>query len=468
MAELDMRTSRDEKQLHTQEELHRGLKSRHVQMIAIGGTIGVGLFLGSATAIQKAGPGLVMSYAIGGLVMFFIMRALGELLLYRPVSGSFASYAEEFVGPWAGFMTGWSYWFMWVAIGMAEITAVGVYIHYWLPGIPQWIPALITLGLLYSANLITVKLFGEIEFWFALIKVVTILAMIIIGLMIIFFKFGDLGKTASVSNLWTQGGFFPFGALGVLLPLQMVMFAYEGLELIGVSAGETENPETVLPHAINSVMIWMLILYIGALLTIMSLVAWNQLSPETSPFVLVFEKAGIPAGAGLINFVVITAAASSCNSGIFSTGRMLYSLARVGQAPRVFGKVSRRRVPAAGVTASAAIMLIGVALNYIVPERVFVYVTSISLVGSLWTWALIVIAHLGYRKAVATGKARQVAYRMPGSPYTNGFVVAFLTLVVILLSLDEGTRIALYVAPVWFTILGIGYLIAKPRAARAS
>jgi len=462
-----MRTSRDEKQLHTQEELHRGLKSRHVQMIAIGGTIGVGLFLGSATAIQKAGPGLVMSYAIGGLVMFFIMRALGELLLYRPVSGSFASYAEEFVGPWAGFMTGWSYWFMWVAIGMAEITAVGVYIHYWLPGIPQWIPALITLGLLYSANLITVKLFGEIEFWFALIKVVTILAMIIIGLMIIFFKFGDLGKTASVSNLWTQGGFFPFGALGVLLPLQMVMFAYEGLELIGVSAGETENPETVLPHAINSVMIWMLILYIGALLTIMSLVAWNQLSPETSPFVLVFEKAGIPAGAGLINFVVITAAASSCNSGIFSTGRMLYSLARVGQAPRVFGKVSRRRVPAAGVTASAAIMLIGVALNYIVPERVFVYVTSISLVGSLWTWALIVIAHLGYRKAVATGKARQVAYRMPGSPYTNGFVVAFLTLVVILLSLDEGTRIALYVAPVWFTILGIGYLIAKPRAARA-
>ena len=462
-----MRTSRDEKQLHTQEELHRGLKSRHVQMIAIGGTIGVGLFLGSATAIQKAGPGLVVSYAIGGLVMFFIMRALGELLLYRPVSGSFATYAEEFVGPWAGFMTGWSYWFMWVAIGMAEITAVGVYIHYWLPGIPQWIPALITLGLLYSANLITVKLFGEIEFWFALIKVVTIIAMIIIGLTIIFFKFGDLGKTASVSNLWTQGGFFPFGALGVLLPLQMVMFAYEGLELIGVSAGETENPETVLPHAINSVMTWMLILYIGALLTIMSLVAWNQLSPETSPFVLVFEKAGIPAGAGLINFVVITAAASSCNSGIFSTGRMLYSLARVGQAPRVFGKVSNSRVPAAGVTASAAIMLIGVALNYIVPERVFVYVTSISLVGSLWTWALIVIAHLGYRKAVATGKARQVAYRMPGSPYTNGFVVAFLTLVVILLSLDEGTRIALYVAPVWFTILGIGYLIAKPRAARA-
>lgn len=467
MAKIYVRKSLDEDQMHAQEDLHRGLKDRHVQMIAIGGTIGVGLFLGSATAIQKAGPGLAVSYAIGGLIMFFIMRALGELLLYRPVSGSFATYAEEFVGPWAGFMTGWSYWFMWVAIGMAEITAVGVYVHFWFPGIPQWVPALITLGLLYSANLITVKLFGEIEFWFALIKVVTIAATIVIGLAILLFKFGDLGKTASFSNLWTGGGFFPFGALGVLLPMQMVMFAYEGLELIGVSAGETENPEKVLPHAIDSVVYRMLVLYIGALLIIMSLVAWNQLDPDISPFVLVFEKIGIPAGAGIINFVVITAAASSCNSGIFSTGRMLYSLARVGQAPRAFGKVSSRKVPAAGITASATIMLIGVALNYIVPERVFVYVTSISLVGSLWTWVLIVIAHLGYRKAIAIGEARPVTYRLPGSPYTNWLVVAFLALVMILLSLDEGTRVALYVAPVWFTLLGIGYQIAKPRAAQA-
>jgi amino acid transporter, AAT family len=221
MAEIHVGKAQDEMQLQlrAQADLHRGLKNRHVQMIAIGGTIGVGLFLGSATAIQKAGPGLVVSYAIGGLVMFFIMRALGELLLYRPVSGSFAAYAEEFVGPWAGFMTGWSYWFMWVVIGMAEITAVGVYVHYWFPGIPQWVPVLITLGLLYIANLTTVKLFGEIEFWFALIEVVTIVAMIVIGLTIILFKFGDLGETASFSNLWTHRGFFPFGALGVLLPL---------------------------------------------------------------------------------------------------------------------------------------------------------------------------------------------------------------------------------------------------------
>jgi len=451
-----------------QEDLHRGLKNRHVQMIAIGGTIGVGLFLGSATAIQKAGPGLVVSYAIGGLVMFLIMRALGELLLYKPVSGSFATYAKEFVGPWAGFMTGWSYWFMWVATGMAEITAVGIYVHYWHPAIPQWVPALLTLSLLYFANLITVKLFGEIEFWFALIKVVTIVSVIVIGLTIILFKFGDLAKTAGLSNLWTHGGFFPFGPLGVLLPLQMVMFAYQGLELIGPSAGETENPEHVLPHAINSVVAWMLTLYTGALLIIMSLIAWNQLSPSTSPFVLVVERLGIPAGADIINFVVITAAASSCNSGIFSTGRMLYGLARLAQAPRVFGKVSSRSVPAVGITASAAMMLSGVVLNYVVPERVFVYVTSISLLGSLWTWALIVIAHLGYRKAVAAGRIRPGAYRMPGSPYTNWFVLAFLILVAMLLNLDKGTRVALYVAPFWFVLLGIGYQIAKRRAAKVA
>jgi AAT family amino acid transporter/D-serine/D-alanine/glycine transporter len=273
-----------------------------------------------------------------------------------------------------------------------------------------------------------------------------------------------LGQTASFANLWTHGGFFPFGALGVVLTLQIVMFSYQGVELIGVTAGEAENPEIVLPNAIDKVIYRILIFYIGALLIIMSLVAWNQLSPTTSPFVYIFTKVGIPYAAIIVNFVVITAAASSCNSGLFSTGRMLYSLAKIGQAPRAFGKVSSRRIPAAGVTASAALMLIGVGLNYVVPAQVFVYVTSISLVGSLWTWALIVIAHLGYRKAVAAGEARAVAYRMPGSPYTNYLVVAFLILVAVFLGLDPSTRVALYVAPVWFAILAIGYQFTKRRA----
>ena len=446
---------------HEARDLHRGLKDRHIQMIALGGAIGVGLFLGASRATAVAGPGLLMSYALGGLIVFFIMRALGELLLYRPVAGSFATYAEEFIGPFAGFATGWSYWFTWVTIGMAEITAVAVYVHYWFPELPQWIPALTTLAVLYAVNRISVALFGELEFWFALIKVVTIVAMILIGLAIIFFGITPLGRTASFANLWTHQGFMPFGILGVVMTLQIVMFAYQGVELIGVTAGEAQNPEKVLPSATNSIIWRILAFYIGALVVMMALVPWNELKPGISPFVFVFERIGIPGAAGLINFVVITAAASSCNSGIFSTGRMLYTLAQFRQAPQAFGKVNRHHLPANAITFSAGLMSIGVLLNYVVPEQVFTWVTSISLIGALWTWSVIVIAHLGYRKAVAAGQAKAVAFRMPGAPYMNWVVVAFMVAVGALLALDPSTRVALYVAPVWFALLGIGYRMSR-------
>ncbi|NMG28913.1 amino acid permease [Aromatoleum evansii] len=455
----------DEEQKHESKDLERGLQDRHIQLIAIGGAIGVGLFLGSAKAISKAGPALLVTYAFAGLAVFFIMRALGELLIHRPVAGSFATYAEEYVSPWAGFVTGWTYWFTWVVTGMAELTAVGVYFHYWFPDIPQWIPALGTLVVLYGANLIAVKVFGEMEFWFALIKVLTIVAMLVIGLVIIIFGVGDLGKTASFSNLWSHGGFAPMGMVGVVLTLQIACFAYTGVELIGVTAGEAQNPEKVLPHATNSVTWRILIFYIGALIVLMSLVPWNELNPNMSPFVTVFEKIGIPAAAGIINFVVITAAASSCNSGIFSTGRMLYTLAQFKQAPAPLGKVNKSHVPATAITLSALFMLVGVALNYVVPEEAFVYVTSVATVGAVWTWGIIVWSHLKYRQAVKQGLATAVFFRMPGAPFANWFVLAFLALVVVFLAMDAGTRVALFVAPVWFALLTAGYLISKSRAA---
>ncbi|MGJ7915373.1 amino acid permease [Massilia sp. LXY-6] len=458
----------DEEQRHEGKDLERGLKDRHIQLIAIGGAIGVGLFLGSAKAISKAGPALLLTYAFAGLAIFFIMRALGELLIHCPVAGSFATYAEEYVSPWAGFVTGWTYWFTWIVTGMAELTAVGVYFHYWFPDIPQWIPALVTLVVLYGTNLVAVKVFGEMEFWFALVKVVTIVAMLVIGLAVILFHLGDLGKTASFSNLWSYGGFAPMGMVGVVLTLQIACFAYTGVELIGVTAGEAKNPERVLPHAINSVTWRILIFYIGALVVIMSLVPWNELNPNMSPFVTVFEKIGIPAAAGIINFVVITAAASSCNSGIFSTGRMLYTLAQFKQAPAAFGKVSKSHVPAAAITLSAAFMLVGVALNYLVPEQVFTYVTSVATVGAVWTWGIIVWAHRKYRQAVKQGRAGAVSFRMPCAPWANWFVLGFLALVVVFLGLDAGTRVALYVAPVWFALLTAGYLISKSRATQGA
>jgi amino acid transporter, AAT family len=438
-------------------DLARNLHNRHIQLIALGGTIGVGLFLGSAKAIHNAGPGLLLAYAVGGVAIFFIMRALGELLTYRPVAGSFATYADEFCGPFPGFVTGWSYWFAWVATVMAEITAIGIYVRFWLPGVPQWLPPLVALGVLYGTNLLAVRVFGELEFWFALIKVVTIVALILAGLAVIVFHVGALGATASFSNLWAHGGFLPGGVLAVLLTLQIVMFAYEGVELIGVTAGESQNPAVVLPRATNGIIARILIFYLGALLIIMSLVPWTELDPKTSPFVFVFGKLGLPGAASVINLVVITAAASSCNSGLFSTGRMLWTLGQRGQAPRAFAALNREHVPAAGIHASAAVMLLGVVLNYLVPERVFTMVTSIALIGTLWTWGIILVAHANYRRAAAAGRAAAAPFRMPGAPLANWLVLAFLVLVTAMLARDPDTRVALYVAPVWFGLLALGY-----------
>ncbi len=448
---------------HPSKDLARNLRNRHIQLIAIGGTIGVGLFLGSAKAIHDAGPGLLLAYALGGVAIFFIMRALGELLTYRPVAGSFATYAEEFCGPLAGFVTHWSYWFMWVVIAMAELTAIGIYVRYWFPDLPQWLPALIALLVLYGTNLLAVRVFGELEFWFALVKVVTIVGFIAAGLVVIFFHVGELGASAGFSNLYAHGGFVPFGLVGVLLTLQIVMFAYSGVELIGVTAGEAENPAVVLPRATNGIILRILIFYLGALVVIMSLVPWNELSPSVSPFVFVFQKLRVPAAASLITLVVITAAASSCNSGLFSTGRMLWSLAQRRQAPRIFATLNTQQVPAAGIHASAAVMLIAVVLNYMVPKQVFTWITSIALIGTLWTWGVILVSHRNYRRAVQAGRASAAPFRMPFAPFANWAVLAFLVAVTAMLWLDAETRVALYVAPVWFGLLGLGYAAWRRR-----
>jgi AAT family amino acid transporter len=381
------------------------------------------------------------------------------------LAGSFASYAEEFVGPFAGFVTGWSYWFMWIVTAMAELTAIGIYVHFWLPNVPQWLPGLVALAVLYGTNTLAVRVYGELEFWFALLKVITIVGLIVAGLAVILFKLGALGSTASFANLWSHGGFMPGGLLGVLLTLQIVMFAYSGVELIGVTAGEAENPSVVLPRATNSIIFRILIFYIGALVIIMALVPWNELDPAMSPFVMMFDKMGISGAASIINVVVITAAASSCNGGLFSTARMLYALALRGQASKVFAGLSPRHVPVAGLNASAAVMLIGIVLNYVVPKEVFTWVTSIALIGTLWTWIIIMYSHACYRVAIKEGRARAVTYRMPGWPVANWLVIGFLLIVAAMFWLDPDTRVALYVAPFWFGLLGVGYWRLRPRVA---
>ncbi|MFF6951763.1 amino acid permease [Streptomyces iakyrus] len=446
-----------------EEGYERGLGSRQVQMIAIGGAIGVGLFMGAGANIAKAGPSIILMYALAGVVIFFIMRALGELLLYRPVSGSFAEYAREFLGPFFGFVTGWTYWLMWVVTGMAELTAAAIYIHFWFPEIPQWVSALVFLVVLFGVNLISVKIFGEVEFWFSMIKVTAIIGMIVIGLGVLTLGFSDAGDTATVSNLWAHDGFFPNGIGSSLMTLQGVMFAYLAVELVGVTAGESENPEKTLPKAINTLPWRIIVFYVGALLVILSVVKWTEFSAGESPFVHAFGKIGIPLAAGIVNFVVLTAALSSCNSGMYSTGRMLRDLASNSEAPQAFGKLNARKTPAVGISVSVALMGIGVVLNYVVPEKAFLYVTSVATAAGIWTWMMILVSHIRYRSAVDAGRLRASSFPAPGGALFSWVALLFLIGVTCMIAYDKDARVCLYVAAGWAVALGVGWAVLKRR-----
>jgi L-asparagine transporter-like permease len=444
------------------EGYQRGLGARQIQMIAIGGAIGTGLFLGAGKAIHKAGPSLILAYAIAGLVIFFIMRALGELLMYRPVSGSFSEYAREFVGPFAGFVTGWTYWLFWVVTGITEVTAAATYMTYWWD-IPQWISALVFTVILYGANLISVKLFGELEFWFSMVKVTAIIGMILICAGILTVGFSDAGDTATVAHLWNQGGFFPNGVGSTLMTLQIVMFAFLAVELVGVTAGESKDPKTVLPKAINTVPWRIAVFYVGALIMILSVVPWTEFKPGISPFVAAFEKMGLGVGAAIVNFVVLTAALSSCNSGMYSTGRMLRDLALNGQGPKVFTRLTKNGTPLLGLTFSAALMLVGVWINYVAPGKAFEYVVSFATISGMWAWIMILVCQIRYRAKANRGELPESTFKAPGAPYTSWFALLFIGMVIVMMGVDEGARTALYCAPVWGLVLGVSYLVLRAR-----
>ncbi|WP_400194890.1 amino acid permease [Lysinibacillus telephonicus] len=438
-------------------QLQRGLEQRHITLMSLGAAIGVGLFLGSASAIKLAGPGILFAYAFSGMIMFFIMRALGEMAIQKPVAGSFSQYARDYLGPLAGYITGWNYWFLWVVTCMAEITAVGIYMEFWFPDIPRWIWALAALVIMAAVNFLAVKAYGELEFWFALIKIVTIIFMIIVGIGIIVFGIGNGGIATGISNLWEHGGLLPNGITGVLMSLQMVMFAFLGIEMIGITAGEVKNPEKTLSKAIDTVFWRILIFYVGALFVIMSIYPWTEIGTKGSPFVLTFDKIGIPAAAGIINFVVLTAALSSCNGGIFSTARMLYNLAQNGEAPKSYAKLNKNGVPSFAVIATAGALLIGVVLNYLVPAKVFTWVTSISTFGAIWTWCMILLSQMRYRKSLTSEQKRGLKYKLPLYPFTSYLSLAFLIGVVGLMAFFPDTRIALIVGPLWLVILVVFY-----------
>ncbi|WP_242364061.1 amino acid permease [Limosilactobacillus antri] len=448
--------------MNKQQGMKRSLKSRHIQLMALGGTIGTGLFLGSGKAIRMAGPAILLAYLITGMICFGIMRALGELLMANLKYRSFMEAIRDYLGRRVSFITGWAYWACWLALAMAEITAIGLYIQIWLPELPQWVPGLITLLIFLCLNLITVNVFGEIEFWFALIKIIAILVLIAVGIFMMVIQFRSRGGyVASPANLFAYNGFFATGWKGFVMSFQMVVFAFVGIEMVGVTAAEAENPRQVIPKAINGIPIRILLFYIGALAVIMCIYPWNRLSPTNSPFVLVFRDAGLRGAASLVNFVVITAAASACNSSLYTTGRMLAELTSNAHRPAIrrLSHLSKNQVPARAVAVSAAVIGLAAILNLTMPGEVFTLVSSIATTSFLFIWAAIIGAHLRFIKLHPTDRR----FKMPGAPVTDWLVLLFLAFVMVVLCFEKQTLIALLLTLIWFTVLGVASLSQPSR-----
>lgn len=450
-----------------EEKLTRSLSARHIQMIALGGTIGVGLFMGASSTIRWTGPSVMVAYAVAGFFLYLIMRALGEMLYLDPSTGSFANYASEYIHPVAGYLTAWSNIFQFIVVGISEVIAVGEYMNYWWPDLPQIIPGIVVILFLMFANLVSVKAFGELEFWFSTIKVVTIILMIIAGLGIILFGFGNQGEAIGISNLWKNGGFFTGGVKGFFFALSIVVASYQGIELIGMTAGEAKDPQKTIVDAVQSTIGRILIFYIGAIFIIVSIYPWNQLSELGSPFVQIFSKIGITFAAGLINFVVITAALSGCNSGIFSASRMVYTLAINGKMSKKFLKLTRHGVPFYPVVAISFGILIGLILNYLLPfvysqsQDLFVFVYSSSILPGMVPWIVILISQIKFRKKHPV-EMLEHPFKMPLSPYTNYLSLAFLAVVLVFMFINPETRISLMIGLI-FLIYMTGYYFVRER-----
>jgi len=439
--------------------LQRGLKNRHIQLIALGGAIGTGLFLGSAGVLKMAGPAMILGYGIGGMIAFFIMRQLGEMIVEEPVAGSFSHFAHQYWGRFAGFLAGWNYWVLYVLVGMSELTAVGKYINYWWPSFPTWATAAMFFVLINAINLTRVDWFGESEFWFAIVKVVAVIGMIVLGSYLL--VSGEGGPQASISNLWQHGGFLPHGWTGLMLALAPIMFSFGGLELVGIAAAETSEPKKVIPKAINQLVYRILIFYIGALVVLLALRPWDQLllalsqggdDYRSSPFVSVFSIIGDHLAANILNFVVLTAALSVYNSCVYCNSRMLYGLASQGDAPKVFLKVNRRGVPVTAIAVSAFMTVICVFVNYTIPEHALELLMSLVVAALVINWAMISLAHLKF-KAAKRVEGAITTFPSLWYPWTNYLCLAFVVLILSLMTQLPGIAVSVYAIPVWLVVV---------------
>ncbi|MGC0829528.1 aromatic amino acid transporter AroP [Pantoea agglomerans] len=445
------------------EALKRGLKNRHIQLIALGGAVGTGLFLGSASVIESAGPAVILGYAIAGFIAFLIMRQLGEMVVEEPVAGSFSHFAYKYWGNFAGFASGWNYWVLYVLVAMAELTAVGKYVQFWWPDFPTWASAAIFFVMINAINLTNVKVFGEMEFWFAIVKVVAVIGMILFGGWLLFS--GHAGPQATVRNLWEQGGFFPHGIGGLVMVMAIIMFSFGGLELVGITAAEADNPEVSIPKATNQVLWRILIFYIGSLAVLLSLMPWTRVTSEVSPFVFIFHELGDAMVANALNVVILTAALSVYNSCVYCNSRMLFGLAQQGNAPKALLKVDRRGVPVLTILVSAVATALCVLINYLMPGEAFGLLMSLVVSALVINWAMISLAHLKFRRKKdqqgVTTRFKALLY-----PAGNWICLIFLAAILVLMATTPGMAISVWLIPVWLVILGVGYFI-KNQAQKA-
>ncbi|QLK87776.1 amino acid permease [Arsenophonus endosymbiont of Aphis craccivora] len=439
--------------------LKRGLKNRHIQLIVLGGAVGTGLFLGIAQTINMAGPSVLLGYAIGGFIAFLIMRQLGEMIVEEPVAGSFSHFAYKYWGPFAGFLSGWNYWAMFILVGMAELTAAGIYVQYWWD-IPTWISAAIFFIAINLINLTNVRLYGETEFWFAIIKVFAIIAMIIFGCYLLIS--GKGGPQASVSNLWQYGGFFPNGIAGLVMAMAVIMFSFGGLELVGITAEEAENPTQSIPKATNQVVYRILIFYIGSLFVLLSLYPWINVVSGESPFVLIFHDIGDKFVSNSLNIVVLIAALSVYNSGVYSNSRMLYGLAKQGNAPHFLNIVTKRGVPIVSIAISALATSGGILINYLLDGKALELLMSLVVTTLVINWIMICISNLKFR-AVKIKEGIKPKFKALWYPFGNYLCLIFLFLILVIILLTDGIRISVILMPFWVLFLWIGFLLTKFR-----
>lgn len=440
--------------------LARGLNARHIRFIALGSAIGTGLFYGSAEAIKTAGPSVLLAYLIGGAAVYMVMRALGEMAVRHPVSGSFSQYAARYLGPWAGYITGWTYTFEMIIVAIADVTAIGIYMGLWFPDVDRWVWIIAAICFIGAMNLFTVKVFGELEYWFSIIKVGAIIAMIVGGIAIIVFGFGNQSPDASgIHNLFNPetGGFFGGGFGGFLASFAIVMFAFGGIEIIGITAGEAEEPRRAIPRAINMVPTRILLFYILTLGVIMTLQPWTTITGDKSPFVAIFDTLGIPAAAHILNVVVLTAALSAINSDIFGAGRMMFSLSQQGHAPRSFSRTSRGGVPIMTVLVMVVALLIGAVLNAVVPESIFLIIASLATFATVFVWLMIMSAHIAMKREIKREAKHPSEFPAPLWPAASIAAFVFLVGVIVILGVIPDTRISLIVGVVWIALLLVSY-----------